>query len=103
MDVLQQDLVARQGDLQHLVHQNMALRSKLVSLKALIADRELIASADAADRAARLSARADRASVMSAARSALTALAARTSTPLMPNPQSPNSQGPDPLHSPHSS
>ena len=74
----------------------------------LIADRELIASADAADRAARLSARADRASVMSAARSALTALAARTSTPqmptpLMPNPQSPNSQGPDPLHSPHSS
>jgi hypothetical protein len=61
----------------------------------LIADRELLASADAADRAARLSARADRASVMSAARSALTALAARS-----PTPPAPGSRGPDPLHSP---
>ena len=41
MDVLQQHLNERQGELKHLVHQNLALRSKLVSLKALIADREL--------------------------------------------------------------
>jgi hypothetical protein len=44
----------------------------------LINEQQVAASAEAADRAARLSANADRASVMSAARSALTALAART-------------------------